>query len=310
MQPGDKVKFLNENLDGIITRIIDDKTMGVEISDGFEIPVLRNEIVVIGQNKLSGEVEHKIEDKSNIKFKDPGLFVLLEQHVGSYYQIKILNHFEHEIIFAIYKEKDKVYKLLTKGQLLSGKALSVEQLDFTMPEKWPVYHFYLIPLMGQSSLLPLVAQYKFSYRAKDLMHYTEENSRRRYSIKLLTKAIEPDLDITDLVKNFDADIIEKEATIALERPQVEVDLHIEKITKNYIDITPEVALDIQFREFENNFDKAISLGYDRITFIHGVGNGTLKYMIRKHLSQNKSIKSFRDAQKEKFGYGATEVFLK
>ncbi len=310
MQPGDKVKFLNENLDGVITRIIDDKTMGVEISDGFEIPVLKNEIVVIGQNKLVEEVQHRVEDKSNIKFQDPGLFVLLEQHVGTYYQIKILNHFEHEIIFAIYKEKDKVYKLLTKGQLLSGKALSVEQLDFTMPEKWATFHFYIIPLMGQSSLLPLVAQYKFSYRAKDLLHYKEENGRRRYSIKLLTKQPEPDLDVSDIVKNFDAEIIEKEAIVALERPQVEVDLHLDKITQNTADITPEAALDIQFREFENNFDKAISLGYDKITFIHGVGNGTLKYMIRKHLSQNKSIKSFRDAQKEKFGYGATEVFLK
>ena len=37
MQIGDKVKFINESLSGVITRLIDDKTIGVSIEDGFEI---------------------------------------------------------------------------------------------------------------------------------------------------------------------------------------------------------------------------------------------------------------------------------
>lgn len=46
MKLNDKVRFLNEKLKGTITRIIDDKTVAVEVEDGFEIPVLKSEIVL------------------------------------------------------------------------------------------------------------------------------------------------------------------------------------------------------------------------------------------------------------------------
>jgi dsDNA-specific endonuclease/ATPase MutS2 len=47
-----------------------------------------------------------------------------------------------------------------------------------------------------------------------------------------------------------------------------------------------------------------------IIFIHGAGNGTLRKEIHRQLSRNKDIKFFEEAQKEKFGYGATLVRLK
>jgi dsDNA-specific endonuclease/ATPase MutS2 len=47
-----------------------------------------------------------------------------------------------------------------------------------------------------------------------------------------------------------------------------------------------------------------------ITFIHGVGNGTLRHQIHKQLSQMAEQLTFKDAQKEKFGYGATKVVFK
>jgi hypothetical protein len=38
---GDRVRFLNENIEGTVTRILDDKTVGVTTDDDFEIPVLK-----------------------------------------------------------------------------------------------------------------------------------------------------------------------------------------------------------------------------------------------------------------------------
>ena len=61
--------------------------------------------------------------------------------------------------------------------------------------------------------------------------------------------------------------------------------------------------------FINQLTKARSLEYQSITFIHGVGNGTLKEKLRKYLSQQKDL-SYREAQKEKFGYGAIEVLFR
>lgn len=44
---GDKVRFVNENLEGFITSVKDKTTVGVTIEDDFEIPVLASELVKI-----------------------------------------------------------------------------------------------------------------------------------------------------------------------------------------------------------------------------------------------------------------------
>lgn len=44
---GDKVKFLNSSGGGVVSRLIDSRTVGVLIEDGFEIPTMISELVVI-----------------------------------------------------------------------------------------------------------------------------------------------------------------------------------------------------------------------------------------------------------------------
>ena len=47
---GDKVRFLNDVGGGTVTKIIDKRTVAVQTDDGFEIPSLESELVVIGQS--------------------------------------------------------------------------------------------------------------------------------------------------------------------------------------------------------------------------------------------------------------------
>jgi dsDNA-specific endonuclease/ATPase MutS2 len=97
---------------------------------------------------------------------------------------------------------------------------------------------------------------------------------------------------------------------SLDRPGKEIDLHIEKISKNFTSLDNAEILQLQLKTFEHNLESAIATGMEEIIFIHGVGNGILKNQIHKLLSSNKNIKFFKDAQKEKFGYGATLVRLR
>ena len=69
-------------------------------------------------------------------------------------------------------------------------------------------------------------------------------------------------------------------------------------------------LNLQITTFETVLENAIATGMEEITFIHGAGNGVLKNSIHKLLSVNKNIKYFKDARKEKFGYGATQVRIR
>ncbi len=98
---------------------------------------------------------------------------------------------------------------------------------------------------------------------------------------------------------------------ALVAPPHEFDLHIEKLRpEGAADLSNTAMLRLQLDAFEDALSRALATNMHEIIFIHGAGNGTLRKEIHRQLSRNKDIKFFEEAQKEKFGYGATLVRLK
>ena len=103
--------------------------------------------------------------------------------------------------------------------------------------------------------------------------------------------------------------ISKDYTKSHSKPK-EIDLHIEEIVKDGSKMESDNILHLQLEHFEKKLDEAVIHGMEKITFIHGIGNGSLRNAIHKKLSSYPHINYFEDAQKEKFGYGATKVYLK
>ena len=94
-------------------------------------------------------------------------------------------------------------------------------------------------------------------------------------------------------------------------PPHEVDLHFEALRPNApADLSNTAIMREQLDAFEDALSRALATNMHEIVFIHGTGNGTLRKEIHRQLSRNKDIKFFEDAQKEKFGFGATLVRLK
>src|SRR5690606_21026836 len=91
------------------------------------------------------------------------------------------------------------------------------------------------------------------------------------------------------------------------KPARSIDLHIELLHPDPAKLSNSEKMRIQLETFESNLNQAIASGMDEITFIHGLGNGTLKKEIHKRLSQLGNIKYFQDTQKDQWGYGATLV---
>ncbi|MCK7514359.1 MAG: hypothetical protein MZV70_66990 [Desulfobacterales bacterium] len=52
---GDKVKFLNQKGGGVVVKVIDPKMVLVSDDDGFEFPVLMNELVQVDIRPMPGE---------------------------------------------------------------------------------------------------------------------------------------------------------------------------------------------------------------------------------------------------------------
>lgn len=95
------------------------------------------------------------------------------------------------------------------------------------------------------------------------------------------------------------------------RQQVyEVDLHIEKLVEKWHTLDASTMLHIQLTECQKALELAISTHQDRIIFIHGMGSGRLKKEVHLLLNQTSGVYKYVCDYDLRYGYGATEVFLK
>ena len=92
-------------------------------------------------------------------------------------------------------------------------------------------------------------------------------------------------------------------------PPHEVDLHLTAL-QPATELSSTAALRLQLDAFEDALSRALATDMHEIVFIHGLGNGTLRKEIHRQLSRHQEIKFFEEAQREKFGFGATLVRLK
>ncbi|MCK4923138.1 MAG: Smr/MutS family protein, partial [Bacteroidales bacterium] len=117
----------------------------------------------------------------------------------------------------------------------------------------------------------------------------------------------------DLKKHFE----EKDGKKIVEGPKkeviskniTEVDLHIHHIVDDYNKLSNAEIVDIQMARFKTSLDTAIIHKTRRIVFIHGVGNGKLKFEIRKSLDKDYADLKYQDASFKEYGYGATMVMI-
>jgi hypothetical protein len=110
--------------------------------------------------------------------------------------------------------------------------------------------------------------------------------------------------------NKDIKEIAKIKKIKVAAENEEVDLHIEHLADNYSSMEASEILDIQMSKFHISMEGAIRNQTRRIIFIHGVGNGKLKFEIRKAMDTVYAKYKYHDASFKEYGYGATMVILK
>jgi dsDNA-specific endonuclease/ATPase MutS2 len=90
---------------------------------------------------------------------------------------------------------------------------------------------------------------------------------------------------------------------------LEVDLHIEKLVPNKRGMSNYDILTLQSETAKRQLEFAIKNRMPKVVFIHGVGEGVLKSELDFMLGRYEGI-TFQDADYQKYGLGATEVYIK
>ncbi len=309
MKIGDKVRMLHGKEEGRIVNIIDAKQVEVEIEDGFRIPALRTELVIV-----ASEEKNLVADQEDETVSEPdkwnGIYIAFTQFNDQTYEMNLINDTGYKTSFVIGEEKENSYKGVFSGFVEKESYVKLSEVNIKEFDRWPDYVIQLMFFRyGVSAFrTPLLKKIKFRsatfFKSRKLAPVIHKES---FLFRLDQDAVRID------AKMLEETIQEKGKSVevvSIAKPSREVDLHIEKLTENPVGMSNSAMLALQLNEFEKNLENALATGMDEIVFIHGVGNGVLKKEIHKILSNNKTIKFFQDAQKEKFGYGATLVRLK
>ncbi len=88
---------------------------------------------------------------------------------------------------------------------------------------------------------------------------------------------------------------------------MEVDLHIEKLTKSTKGLDNYDMLSLQIETAKRKIEYCVKKRISKIVFIHGVGEGVLKTEL--HFLLNRYNVRYSDASYQKYGMGATEVYV-
>ncbi|MDP4290690.1 MAG: DUF2027 domain-containing protein [Bacteroidota bacterium] len=124
--------------------------------------------------------------------------------------------------------------------------------------------------------------------------------------------------LTELAEKFGQPSISQKARIIKEAPliekhriakgEAEVDLHISALSDDYSRLSNSEILRLQKDYFLRTLDSAMTEGYRKVFYIHGIGNGTLRNTLMSALKEFEDVK-VRNAPFARYGNGAIEVSL-
>lgn len=345
LQIGSRVKFLNDVGGGIVRGFRDDKIVIVETDDGFEMPVLSTDLIIeertsygtddIDNNQepvnvaveknVSFEASVSFEEKKYKEFTGEILLAIVPEndkllHVSKFnlYLVNDSNYYFH---FVLSSKDSNVSTLIKTSSIEPDTKLNIEEYNQTSIAKIKEFRiqgfFYKYGLMSPEKPVDLtfniqdVSFYKSGYfkeneyfHQKALILKAEEADM----IRALEQLKESDLSNIATIKES------KEPSKRSKSPKnvllEEVDLHIEEIVDDHAELSNGEIVNIQLARFETALETAIKGKVQKIVFIHGVGNGKLKYELRKKLDNKYPDLRYQDASFKEYGYGATMVYLR
>ncbi len=91
-------------------------------------------------------------------------------------------------------------------------------------------------------------------------------------------------------------------------PKMEVDLHIDQLVASAKGMSNYDMLNLQIETAKRQLEFAIKKRIQKVVFIHGVGSGVLQEELKFLFKKYGNI-TYYDADYQKYGLGATEIYI-
>lgn len=346
MKIGDKVRFLNTTGGGIVKGFQGKDIVLVEDQEGFDIPVLLREVVIIEPandiqvrqsvkpvSPSPQEVfvpvkveEHKVEETKEgerISVYLAYLPIDIKNLSISAFECYLVNDSNYYLSFnymgridsgwisrsvGVIEPNTKIFlEEFEKADLNDMEHVCLQFIAYKKDKPFPLKNSYSVDIH-----IDTVKFYKLhSFKEND---YFEDEAIIYTVVKkdLAEKEffISPEeLETAMKEKTTQRPRIEP-ATKKSKREVLEVDLHINELLDNTNGLSAADILDYQLSTFKKIMEENIRKKGQKIVFIHGKGDGVLRNALLKELKTNYKTVYFQDASFREYGYGATMITIK
>lgn len=349
LQKGDKVSFLNETGGGTIVKIIDDETVSVLNEDGFEIPVLKSDVILQRSWNPEGDMRHKEQEPEADKQPAPfeketesqeEVFYTDSSEINIYlaavpnnqkhltdegYGLYLINDSNYFLQYNISKGKAEDFKLF-KGEIEPNLKLFLESVprEAITEDTDLLFQAIFFDQKSFTSRPPLSKEVKL--KAAKLFKEGAYKPNDFFDERAIIFSVLEDNPMQKAIQKLEdkafAEKIKQQKTTARTPEKSkkkhtktgeykEVDLHIQELLDDETGLSDADKLNYQMDRFRSEMDEALKKGYPgKIVFIHGIGGGSLKHRIRRELQKKYKSCLFQDASYAEYGYGATMVLIR
>lgn len=314
MKIGDRVRLLKGTEEGTIVGIKKDKIVEVEIDDGFVIPAMKNEVVVIDQKEgetfgqLTTENTEQPREEPQLEIS-PGIHLAISKEAPSSFHGYLINQTEDTILYSLSIQDKKSISGISYGVITSRSMEDLGDLPMTLLHKGQrlITHCILHQSETKFKKPPITSSISVNSALINTKKFVPSIGSEVALLKIDSQPIE-EIDTVKLKENM------TEGGTFSERPkdriktsgELTIDLHIDADDPS---VFPDQVLDFQVEKFEKAYDEALIRNVESLKIIHGVGAGILRNEIHKRLSKKEEVKYFEDGDKERFGFGSTIIYF-
>lgn len=349
MKIGDKVRFLSEVGGGIVKGFQGKDIALVEDEDGFEIPMLVKECVVIqtddyniplktGKKQGAPEVEEEPEEEEKpITYRAPEIkgndvlnvyLAYVPQDVkaisATAFDAYLVNDSNYFIDYLYLSAEGKSWTLRSRGTVAPNMKQHLEEFDKSALNGMEHVAVQLLAYKDDRTFL-LKNAVSMKLRVDTVKFYklhTFQQTDFFAEPALMYDVVRDDESVKQVFVSAD-DIREallqktvpdqpkvpKKHQPKVKNDIVEVDLHIHELLDDTNGMSNSEMLNYQLDVFHKTLNEYKNKKGQRIVFIHGKGDGVLRRAILDELKRKYKNYSSQDASFREYGFGATMVTI-
>ena len=349
MKIGDKVRFLSEVGGGIVKGFQGKDIALVEDEDGFEIPMLVKECVVIqtddyniplktGKKQGAPEVEEEPEEEEKpITYRAPEIkgndvlnvyLAYVPQDVkaisATAFDAYLVNDSNYFINYLYLSAEGKSWTLRSRGTVAPNMKQHLEEFDKSALNGMEHVAVQLLAYKDDRTFL-LKNAVSMELRVDTVKFYklhTFQQTDFFAEPALMYDVVRDDESVKQVFVSAD-DIREallqktvpdqpkvpKKHQPKVKNDIVEVDLHIHELLDDTNGMSNSEMLNYQLDVFHKTLNEYKNKKGQRIVFIHGKGDGVLRRAILDELKRKYKNYSSQDASFREYGFGATMVTI-